>query len=55
MLGTWCPQKDDAQGLPMKRRCAKGTRNAISMTPHAMDSEHDSCRVMSITTMSAAP
>jgi len=53
MLGTWCTQPDDAQGTPMKR-CAPGAPDAISMTPHAMDSEGDRCRVVSVKTLEAA-
>lgn len=53
MLGTWCTQPVDAQGTPMKR-CAPGAPDAISMTPHAMDSEGDRCRVVSVKTLEAA-
>jgi hypothetical protein len=53
MLGTWCPQKDDKQGTPMKR-CAPGSPNVIRMMPHAMDTKSGGrCRVVSVKTLSA--
>jgi hypothetical protein len=52
MLGTWCTQPDDAQGTPMKR-CAPGAPDAISMTRHAMNSDREHCRIVSVTTKSA--
>jgi hypothetical protein len=53
MLGTWCPQKDDKQGTPMKR-CAPDAPNVLFATPHAMDNaEGGLCRVASVKTLSA--
>jgi hypothetical protein len=65
MLGAWCKQPDAAQveepeaenlhilrDTPMKR-CAPGSPDATTMTRRAMDSEHDHCRIVSVTTRSA--
>jgi hypothetical protein len=52
MLGTWCVEKDDMEGMDMLR-CAPGSPKwMIRMTPRAMDSKDDHCDVKSVVTVS---